>query len=176
MNVDEAVPASEDSAHMSCESIRQQLITLCQQIITDASTCEDEAALQGSLKHMKAAYATLQAATRNKPKSIPVARKVLSNKTTETQHQFHSTEIKRKSVTKRLHKPSADEVTCANMQNGHVGEPAVTGLGNNVQGDNAAQRFTYDNVVFVVCADGYSPSETVSNVPTNTVSVKCETS
>ena len=106
------------------------------------------------MKHVKAASATLRAITRNKPKSMPVARKVPSNKKMETQRRFHSTKIKRKSVTKTLHKPSADKVTCVKqtlMQNVHVGEPAGEELDNDVQGASAAELFTsYNDVLYCV--------------------------
>ena len=154
MDIDEGEAASEVSDNKSCESVRRLLISLCQQITTDASTCQDKDALQGSVKHAKAAIATLRAVTRNTPKSMPVARKVPANKKMETQRRFHSTKIKRKSVTKTLHKPSADKVTCVKqtlMQTVHVGEPDGEDLDNDMQDAGAAQLFTsYDDVLYCV--------------------------
>jgi len=55
----------------------------------------------------------------------------------ETQRRFHRYKIKCKAVTKTLHKPSVDKVTCVKqtlMQNAHVGEPDGEELDNDVLG------------------------------------------
>jgi len=107
-----AVDVTPDTADRT--ALKQRLLLQCSLLRHSSQQCDDFGALRLALMHLKAANASLTAAT--KRKAAPVKHKRLPNKTSSKPLRFFSTKQRKKPQRKLQQKPSTTELESVRSQ------------------------------------------------------------